>query len=96
MYLNKVLVADEDGCCSTEIMPVRFHGGIVPEYARMCLMSPFFLSYANNRSYGAKMPRLGADDARAALFPLPPLAEQRRIVARAEAILAKLEGLRPA
>lgn len=31
-YLNKVLVADSDGVCTTEIVPVRGFGGIAPEY----------------------------------------------------------------
>ena len=81
-YLNKVLVADEDGVCTTEIIPFRCYGDYVPHYFRLALSSPFFLDYVNVRSYGMKMPRLGTVDARKAVIPLPPLAEQSRIVTR--------------
>ena len=43
------------------------------------LMSPTFLRYANQCSYGVKMPRLGTADGRKAIFPLPPIEEQHRI-----------------
>ena len=57
-YLNKVIVADEDGACTTEILAFDF-GHIYNKYAQVYLMSPFFVDYANNDSYGIKMPRLG-------------------------------------
>ena len=92
-YLNKVLVADEDGVCTTEIVPFRCYGDYVPQYFRMALSSPFFQEYVNARSYGMKMPRLGTQDARNALIPLPPLAEQSRIVARVEELMRLCDAL---
>jgi len=92
-YLNKVLVADEDGICTTEIIPFRCYGDYVPQYFRLVLSSPFFLDYVNARSYGMKMPRLGTEDARSSAVPLPPLAEQSRIVARVEALMRLCDAL---
>lgn len=92
-YLNKVLVADEDGVCTTEIVPFRCYGDYVPQYFRMALSSPFFQEYVNARSYGMKMPRLGTQDARNALIPLPPIAEQSRIVARVEELMRLCDAL---
>ena len=43
-------------------------------------MSKTFLAYTDRCSYGVKMPRLGTADGKKAIFPLPPLAEQIRIV----------------
>ena len=92
-YLNKVLVADEDGVCTTEIIPFRCYGEYEPGYFRLALSSPFFLDYVNARSYGMKMPRLGTDDARNSVFPLPPLAEQSRIVTRVEELMRLCDAL---
>ena len=92
-YLNKVLVADEDGVCSSEILPLDFRGQVLPEYARCVLMSPLFLDYAARCGYGVKMPRLGTADGRNGPFPLPPLAEQRRIVAKVDEMFATIDGM---
>ena len=92
-YLNKVLVADEDGVCTTEIIPFRCHGDYVPQYFRLALSSPYFLDYVNGKSYGMKMPRLGTDDARKAVIPVPPLAEQTRIVTRVEELMRLCDAL---
>ena len=65
-YLNKVVVADEAGVCTTEIVPVNVNGASVPldaKYLQTYLMSPFFVNYANQASYGVKMPRLGTKEA---------------------------------
>lgn len=93
-YLNKVLVADEDGVCTTEIVPISVVTAKLPllaEYLQSYLMSPFFLDYANKISYGVKMPRLGTKDAKAALIPVPPIEEQTRIVAKLEEAFAEID-----
>lgn len=92
-YLNKVLVADEDGVCTTEIIPFHCYGDYVPQCFRLVLSSPFFLEYVNARSYGMKMPRLGTEDARKSLIPLPPLPEQSRMVTRVEELMRLCDAL---
>ena len=89
-YLNKVVLADDDGYCTSEILPLEFHKIIVPEYARYYMMSPTFLAYADRCSYGVKMPRLGTPDGKKAVFVVPPVDEQKRI---AEAIESAFEQL---
>jgi type I restriction enzyme S subunit len=81
-YLDKVIVADEDGVCTTEMIPVRSYYGITPEYLRWVMKSPYFISYADSSTHGMNLPRLGTDRGREALFPLPPHEEQNRIVAK--------------
>ena len=83
-YLNKVLIADKSGFCTTEIIPITPIEGLLPEYLNIYLRSPYFLDYSNSCGYGVKMPRLGTQEARKAIIPIPPLNEQRRII---EAVL---------
>lgn len=92
-YLSKVIVADEPGVCTTELVPFRCYGDWVPQYFRIALSSPAFLEYVNARSYGMKMPRLGTEDARMALLPLPPLEEQARIAARVDELMQLCDAL---
>lgn len=91
-YLNKVIVADEDGYCTSEILVFDF-GDIYNKYAQYYLMSSFFVDYAMRDAYGVKMPRVGSSQGNNALFPIPPLPEQRRIVEKIEEILSEIEKL---
>ena len=89
-YLNKVVLADEDGYCTSEILPLEFERNILPQYARYYLMSPAFLRYANKCSYGVKMPRLGTADGKKAIISIPPFEEQKRIVLAIELAFSQL------
>lgn len=92
-YLNKVMVATEPGFCTTEIIPIRTHGFIVPEYLCYALKRPTYVAYAVSKCYGMNLPRLSTEDARLAPFPLPPLAEQKRIVAKVDELMALCDRL---
>ena len=95
-YLNKVLVADTHGVCTTEIVPIRGYGGMVPEYIKLVLKSPSTMENVDRLMYGMKMPRLGTSDAVLLNFPLPPLAEQQRIVAKVDELMALCDQLEAA
>ena len=92
-YLNKVLLADDDGFCTTEIVPIIPSEYILPEYLVISLKSPSFLDYADRKSYGMKMPRLGTKDAKSSLHNLPPLPSQKRIVAKVDELMALCDEL---
>jgi type I restriction enzyme S subunit len=92
-YLDKVLVADEDGACTTEMIPIRDYIGLMPEFIRLVLKTPYFIEYANTSTHGMNLPRMGTDKARAALFPLAPLNEQHRIVAKVDELMALCDQL---
>ena len=92
-YLNKVVLADENGYCTSEILPLDFSSLLLPAYARYYLMSPTFLAYANRCSYGVKMPRLSTIDGKKAVVTLPPVAEQQRIVRIIELYFSYLDQI---
>ena len=47
-YLNKVVLSDADGYCTSEILPLEFKKCVLPKYARYYLMSSTFIAYANS------------------------------------------------
>ncbi len=90
-YLNKVLVAPQAGYCTTEIIPFNSYCGISTHYLCHVLRSAYFLDYTQQCGYGVKMPRLSTNDACKGMIPLPPLAEQQRIVAEIERWFALID-----
>lgn len=93
-YLKKIILIDEDGFCSTEIVPISSFNKINQKYLMMVLVSPKINEFINNLTYGMDMPRLGTTDARLLLIPLPPLAEQKRIVEKLDNVLANIDELK--
>jgi type I restriction enzyme S subunit len=95
-YLNKVVVADEPGYSTTEIVAIRAFLKLCPEYCALALRRPDFVAYVDRLGRGTKMPRLRTPDAVIAAFPLPPLAEQHRVVARVDELMALCDRLETA
>ena len=92
-YLLKIFVAPECGICTPEIVPFQMYGGIVSEYIVNFLRSPYVDNLINSITYGVKMPRVGTETMTTLFVPVPPLAEQRRIVQRIEELLPLVKGL---
>lgn len=92
-YLDKVIVADENGLCSTEIMPIKLFCESSPEYLKWCLKSPSFIEYANDSTHGMRMPRLGTDAAKNATIPIPPIEEQKAIVEKVNSLMVLCDEL---
>ena len=86
-YLNKVLVADRPGYSTTEIVALRPFLRLCLRYCALALRRPDFVEYVTRLGQGTKMPRLRREDASIAPFPLPPLPEQRRIVAKVDELM---------
>ncbi|MBR6125340.1 restriction endonuclease subunit S, partial [Candidatus Saccharibacteria bacterium] len=89
-YLKKILVAPEDGVCSSEIVPFSPFEYLDADYLVTVLKSPHVDYTINLVTYGVKMPRVGTDTMLNLLIPLPPLAEQKRIVDKLEQLFKVL------
>lgn len=92
-YLLKILIADDDGITTPELVPFNFYGDSYQQFFLWYLKSPYVDSIVNSESYGVKMPRVGTDTMVQLLVPLPPLAEQKRIVAKVNDLMQYCEEL---
>ena len=93
-YLDKVVVASKDGVCTTEILPLTMFCDVNPFYFQYALKRKDFLRYVASKVGGMKMPRLGTEEGRNAVFPLPPLKEQNVIVQRIEFLFKNCDKLK--
>jgi type I restriction enzyme S subunit len=93
-YLNKVAIPDFDGICSTDIFVFPGGGSIRNAYLKYVLSAHEFVEYANHRSSGIQLPRVNFEAIAEYPVPLPPLAEQKRIDAKVDDLLARVDAAR--
>lgn len=87
----KILIADEDGICTPELVPFKMYGEINTSYIALFLKSPYVDSEINKVTYGVKMPRVGTKTMVNFYVPLPPIEEQQRIVDRVDELMSKVD-----
>lgn len=94
-YLNKVYIAEFDGIASTEILPMIVDDCIVTDYLALFLRSDKFVDQANNSISWARMPRVTTKFFQEYdKIPLPPLEEQKKIVAYLDELNATISKLK--
>jgi len=93
-YLNKVCMPDFDGICSTDILVFPNSPSLQNRFFMRFLMQPEVVEYANHNSNGIQLPRISFDKLAQLPLKLPPFAEQQRIVAKVEALLARVNAAR--
>ena len=93
-YLLKILIAPKDGICTPEIIPFTCYGSICKDYIVSLLKSAYVDDYINSVTFGVKMPRVSTETMVSLIIPLPPLAEQKRIVAKIEQLLGEIDKLK--
>jgi type I restriction enzyme S subunit len=92
-YLKKVVVVENDGVCTTEIIPFNGFCGVSSTYLMHYMKSNHIDKFVNEITHGMNMPRLGTDKARKLLISLPPLAEQKKIVDRIDSLMKLCDRL---
>ena len=81
-YLNKVLLAESAGICSTEfhVMRVIDTTTVLPEYVAAILRSDLILSLTRHMMTGNTHPRISNDDVKNLCIPVPNIDVQAEIV----------------
>jgi len=93
-YQRKVAVADFGGVCSSDIYVLEPKGeGLLPELLPFICQTDAFFEHAVGTSAGSLSPRTNWDSLASFEFALPPIEEQRRIVAVLSAARAAAEAL---
>lgn len=80
-YLNKVLLAETSGICSTEFHVMRIKPGVnvLPGYLAAILRSDLILSQTKHMMTGNTHPRISNDDVKNLYIPIPELSVQEQI-----------------
>ena len=81
-YLNKVLLAEKEGICSTEFHVMRVKNGakLLPEYLAEIMRSDLILSQTKHMMTGNTHPRISNNDVKNLCIPIPSISVQQRII----------------
>ncbi len=89
--LAKVVVVEFDGLCSADMYPID--ALIDAFYLQRYMLSESYLVQAVKTATRVAMPKINQMELNAIAVPIPPLAEQRRIVAKVEQLMALVDEL---
>ncbi len=89
--LAKVVVVDFDGLCSADMYPID--ALIDAFYLQLYMLSESFLVQAVKTDTRVAMPKINQTELNAIAVPIPPLAEQRRIVAKVDQLMKLVDEL---
>ena len=99
-YLLNVAVVEGDfdpkPIASTAFAVLNGYGLVLPKYLWIVLRSPFMVARVEEDMRGQAYPAINDADFSVLPFPLPPLAEQHRIVAKVNELMALCDGLEAA
>lgn len=86
-YLNKVVIPNDSGYCTSELVPFKpFENIILKIFLCYVLSHKSFVNYISSKVIGAKMPRVSMDALREFNVITPPLPLQQQFASKIEAI----------
>ena len=92
-YLAKVWIADRPCNAVGDFFVYRCNKDyMLNQYAKWLMLSDGFTKICSASTYGAKMPRVSSDFIASLSIPLPPLAEQEKIVSYLEDKTSKIDA----
>lgn len=92
-YLNKVLLPDFKGHCSTEIFPITVNRQVAREFLFHWLIAGSTVKMIDATSTGARMPRANMNQVLEFDFAFPSIKEQQTIVRQLDALRAETKKL---
>ncbi|HRY36274.1 MAG TPA: restriction endonuclease subunit S [Candidatus Magasanikbacteria bacterium] len=92
-YLNKVLLPDFEGHCSTEIFPIKPSKDLYRGFLFFWLISKKIVKKINATWTGARMPRANMNEVLDFIIPIPSISEQKSIVAKLDALSEQTKKL---
>ncbi len=93
-YLKKAIITDDNGACSSEIMPFSTGNSVTNHFIYYYLFTNFLHDRISSLIYGARMPRLGTKDGKSLQIPLPPLKEQEQIASHLDELSSHVKNLK--
>jgi len=93
-YLRNIALVPEDDCIASTGFYV-FHplNAILSKYSYILTLSSFFVDGLNSFMKGDNSPSINKDNVESFVIPLPPLNEQKRIVAKIENLYSVLDEI---
>jgi len=91
-YLAKATFADFDGLCSADMYPIDTE--LDPKFLLRWMLTPWFTNEASRSQGRTVLPKINQDTLARLRVPVAPLNEQRRIVAKLDAIFEQTSAVK--
>lgn len=96
-YLRSIARVPEElegQICSTGFCVLRSGREVIPDWMFYSVLSPEFVGQLTERMRGANYPQVSDRDVLGSVIPLPPIAEQCRIVRRIDECMERIDEIR--
>lgn len=94
-YLRNIAMVQEDDCiASTGFYVCRSNGSLLPKYCFYMILSSYVVDGLNFFMKGDNSPSINRSHIESFIYPLPPLVEQKRIVAEIDRYFRALDKIK--